>query len=251
METITLEAKKREPRGKGGARELRRAGSLPAVLYGGKDGPTPLSLELHPMERLVSSKKAEQAILSIKVGKRKKQLAMIKEIQNDIITQKLLHVDLFRISLDKKVQVNVPLNLLNAEGVKKSGGVLQQTVTELAVECLPTQIPENIPIEIGELQIGDSISVGDIEVGDEVTVLSDPGEVLLSVLAPAKIEEEKPPEEEEAEEGEAAEGEEPEGEAAEGEAAKDQKEAPVEEAADEAKGKKEKGKKGKKEKKEK
>ncbi|MFH1537542.1 MAG: 50S ribosomal protein L25 [bacterium] len=245
METIKLDAKPREPRGKGGARETRRTGLLPAVLYGSTDEPVALSLDMRSMERIIASRRAEQAILSINFEGKDEQLAMIKEIQNDIVTQNLLHVDLLRISLDKKVHVKVHLKLLNTEDVKKSGGILQQTVTELTVECLPTQIPENIPIKVGELQIGDSITVKDIEVGDDIVIIAEPEEVLLSIVAPAKAEEEeKPAEEEVAEggeaEGEEAEGKEAKGKEAEGKEAKGKKETSKGEAAAEDKKKKEK-----------
>lgn len=241
METINLEAKSRDPRGKSGARAARREGMLPAILYGGGGGPLALSLDMRSLEKVVASRRAEQAILSIKFEAGEEQLAMIKEIQNDTVSLKLLHVDLLRISLDKKVHVHVPLKLLNAEVIKKSGGILQQNVIELMVECLPTQIPENIPIEIGALGIGDSISVKDIAVGAEVTVLSDPDEVLLSVVAPAKAEEEKPVEavaEGEAVEGEAAEGAEAKGAAkgaAKGGEAKEEKKPSKKESASDKK----------------
>ena len=207
MQIIELQAKKRDGRGKGISRQLRRDGRVPAVLYGDKKDPVVLDLDARDMERILNSDTGERTILSLKIDEADKQLAMIKDVQAKTMSSQLLHLDLLRISMDKDVQVPVPLELLNPESVKRAGGILQQMLNEITVECLPDKIPEKIELDLEGLTIGDTRYVSDLEVEENITILNDDAEVIFSILAPKLKEEDEELEEgEEGEEGEAAEG---------------------------------------------
>ncbi|MEW5946557.1 MAG: 50S ribosomal protein L25 [bacterium] len=211
--TVDIRAEARSERGKGAARALRRSGGLPAVLYGEGGAPVTLTLDLAQVERALAARGGERAILALAVdgAAGKPQLAMFKEIQHETISRELLHVDLLRVSLDKKVEVKVPVELLNAELVKRTGGIIQQNVSEIAVECLPDNIPESVQVDVGGCGIGDAVTVRELIFGEGIAVLAEADEVIASVVAPAKVEE-KPAEAVEAAPAEGAEAEKKEGE---------------------------------------
>ena len=204
----TLPAQKRDGTGKGVARKLRASGRVPAVLYGRELEPIHLSLDARESEQLFYSISVDNTIVELKVeGEKKPYETLIREIQAHPLRQTLTHVDFLRIQAGVTVDVNVPIHLIGIpEGVKNSGGVLEQVIHDLAVRCIPSKIPQSIDIDVTHLEINKSIHIYDIEFGEGVEVTIEQKRTICSVAIPKVIEE---PEEEEEEllEGEEVEGE--------------------------------------------
>jgi len=231
MEKILLNADVRSETGKGAARTLRRAGELPAVVYGeGKS--TPVKLNRKEMVRLIRSGVAEHALITLQLntekGKASEHPVLIKEYQVDPIDSILLHVDFIEISLKDKIKVSIPIIITGEAVGVKEGGILEQQEREVEIECLPTAIPQGIEVDAEHIEIGGSLHISDLTAPEGAVILADPEKLVLSVSAP-KIEEEPEVEEEleegaepEVDSGKGKEGEE--GEApAEGEAKKEDK----------------------------
>jgi len=226
MATVELKMAPREEKGKGPMRRLRSEGLLPAVIYGGGKEPMKVKMQMNDAERLLA-RESYNAILDLNIdGVKEKTIAMIKEVQQETVSSKLIHIDFIRISLDQKVQVSIPVELTNLESVRRKGGITQLILSEIPVECLPDRIPDNVVIDMTGMEIGDSIQLKELPLPEGVESLLDQEDYVLSVLAP-RIEKQKAAEEEEGEEGiegeegaEGAEGEEGEegagGESAEG-----------------------------------
>ena len=197
----TLAAGARQTRGKNESRRLRRAGLLPAVAYGG----TPVesqALEVDPkaLLRILHSESGVNTLVDLQVDDSPYGQVLIKEIQHDPITDALLHVDFFRLAMDRAVTVTVPVTLSGeAAGVKQQAGLLDFVTREIQVECMPAEIPEHVEIDVSELMIGDGVRVRDVAEGRSWTALSDPDTLLVHVTTP------KTSAAEEAEEEEAAE----------------------------------------------
>jgi large subunit ribosomal protein L25 len=181
--TITLTGTPRTQKGKGAARKMRAENRIPGVVYG--PGADPILIEISEREfvRTVTGHSVSNMILDLSVGGETIK-ALIREIQSDPLTQQILHVDLHRISMTEKIEVEVPLELLGVPiGVKDFGGVLAHPNRTLTVLCLAVDVPVNIEVDITALNIGDSIHVNDLDVGD-LEIVSDPEMVVASVSAP-------------------------------------------------------------------
>jgi large subunit ribosomal protein L25 len=206
MADVKIVAQSRKETGKGAMRKIRREKGIPAVLYGEKRDPLCLRLVASDIERLLNRGGAH-AILDLQIDDAaEKNLAMIKEIQHATMTSKIIHMDLIRISLDKKVEVNISLELINTEEVKKTGGIITQMINELKVECFPDRIPETIQLDLAKADMGDSFKVHDLKVSEDITILDDPEEVIVAILAPKAEETPIAAAEGEGAEGEAADG---------------------------------------------
>jgi large subunit ribosomal protein L25 len=194
----TLNARAREGTGKGVARKLRAAGEIPAVAYGhGLDG-RPLTVNAHELELLLSSINRETTIIDLRVDGKKTVPALIRDVQRHPSRPIILHVDFFQVRAGEKLHVNVPVRLHGTPiGVQEEGGILQEVLRELSVECLPKDIPAGVDFDIAELKVGDSIHVSDVEIPNAV-VLNDPELVICTVSMPTVT---ALPEDLEAEEG--------------------------------------------------
>ncbi len=209
METIELKAQIRTTRGNSPARAMRREGNVPAVLYGPKTDPKSLSLSAYELENIVKQGGLGRAILNLVVeGEQKAKPVMIKELQSHPVSNRFLHVDLYEVSMDREIRVNVPVVTKGTSKGVELGGLLQIIRHELEVLCLPNAIPESITIDITELDVGDSVHVEDIDTDDNIQISHDVNFTILTISSPKK----EAAAEEEGEEGE-------EGEMAEGEAA--------------------------------
>jgi large subunit ribosomal protein L25 len=231
MNEFELQAELREERGKGAARRLRRAGMIPAVLYGADKGVVSLKLDAVAVHKQLENEAFFSTILNIKVGSDGTQ-AVLKALQRDPASDRVVHVDLLRISSTQELTINVPLHFLNDEECpgKKAGGVTSHLVTDVTVSCLPQNLPEYIEVDMGMLDIGDALHFSDIKLPEGVTLKSwdgqaDTDQPIVAVQHSQKFEEEEElaaleegMEGIEGEEGaEPAEGEAPAGEAPEGE----------------------------------
>jgi large subunit ribosomal protein L25 len=180
----TLNARLREGKGKGVARKLRAAGQIPAVAYGhGLQGRS-LSLDAHELELLLGTINPENTIIDLRIEGSKPAQALIREVQKHPSRPQILHVDFFQVKAGEKLHVDIPIRLHGTPvGVRDEGGILQEVLRELSVECLPEDIPAAIDIEIGELGLGDTVHVSDVTV-EKVTILNDPDLVICSVSTP-------------------------------------------------------------------
>jgi large subunit ribosomal protein L25 len=200
----------RDGKGKGAARKLRAAGRIPGIYYGASEDAQSVALDPRVLDRLISVSAAGiNTLFDVKGGgaldgKR----VLVKDIQRDPVTGAPLHADLYAVDLDKTIEVSVPYRLTGtAQGVKM-GGIVDHSLREVELSCLPRSIPEEILVEISELDIGDSLHVRDIALPENVELISDPNLAVVSVVAPAAAEEEVVPEGEEIAAEEPTEGEE-------------------------------------------
>lgn len=224
-----ITAETREATGKGAARSLRREGRIPGIVYGHGEESIPVTVDSGELLRLTHSVSIENTIVDLAVedgpggGAYK---VLVREIQRHPFRREFIHVDFFRVAMDEKLHVDVPVILQGVPtGVKDRGGVLEHMLREIEVYCLPGNIPEKVEIDVSELDIGDSIHVGEIDLPG-VEILTDADRSIVAVLAPTIIEEPEEEEEEELLEPEliGREGEEAEGEEGEREAAREKAE---------------------------
>lgn len=209
MAHVALTAQSRKETGKGAARTLRRQALIPAVFYGPEVDPVHLSLEYRDLEKLIKTGAGENVIIDLAIETGDSTLshrAMLKEIQMDPVKRTILHVDLYEISMDKTIEVEVPIILRGAPKGVSEGGILQQVSRTLEISCLPDNIPDAFELEVSELEIGDSLHVSDLKIPEGIEVLAEEELTIATVVPPTKVEEiepEVPEEEEEREEVEA------------------------------------------------
>src|SRR5579862_389669 len=195
METFTVEGKLREGRGKGPARRTRLTGMVPAILYGGKKDSVSLSVNAKQVARILRSETGHNTIFTVQVAEGSEEKAMLKDWQVDPVSGALLHVDLFRIAMDVRMRVMVPVRTFGEpQGVKLQGGVFETVTREVEIECLPTDIPTEFRMDVTALMIGDQLRAGDVPHDPaKMKILTDPQRVLVHVVA-LREEEEKPAE---------------------------------------------------------
>jgi len=218
MKRLAMKVKSREGESKGTGRAVRRQGLVPAVIYGA-GGPN-VAIAIDEKEfRTALRGGASQAIIDVTVeGESESNLAIIKEIQYDALGEEIHHVDFYRITEGKPIQVAVPVLATGRSEGEKEGGIVEHLTREIRVECLPRDIPENLPFEISALGLGDSLHLSDLTPPTGVTFLDSPDTALVVVKAPRMARADVIAEEEAAlAAAGAAEAEGAEGEAAEGE----------------------------------
>lgn len=197
MREINLAAEKREVIGKGACRKLRREGKIPAILYGIGENPTPLTVDGDAFTHLYRSLKGGKAVFNLRLGGGRGKKTILKELQREPFSRKVVHIDFEHISPRKRITVEVPIHLVGIpKGVKEGGGVLEHILREIEIGSLPTDIPEHIDVDVSELDIGDSIHVEDLEI-PKVQILVAAERSVATVLPPtvykeAKFKEEKP-----------------------------------------------------------
>lgn len=191
MKEIVLKAKARDKLGKEHAKKLRRKGVIPAVVYGAETSPLPLEVEAKSFHGLLRLGLGENVIITLNIDDQKNgdKKVLIREVQRDPVWGNILHIDFQQISLTKKLAINVPVQLVGTPiGGQQDGGILQHVLRELEVECLPTDIPKKIEVDVTDLKIGGSIHVGDIKL-EKVEILSDPQGSIVSVVPPTVFKE--------------------------------------------------------------
>ncbi len=215
MATIQLDSKKRTTIGKGSARKLRSMGRLPVILYGPETDSIMLSLDYKQLEKTLRGKSAESIIFDLRVdsnGKNNSKRVMIKEIQKDPVTRDYLHVDFYEISMEKELEVDIPVYLVNTPIGVSEGGILEHIRRELKILCMPKNLIDKIEVDVSGLDVGQSLHIEDISFPPGLKSIEDGNLTIATVVAPT-IEEEKVEEEEiEEEEIEEAESEEIKGE---------------------------------------
>ena len=181
-----LEAERRDDSGKGVARKLRAAGRVPAVFYGHDQVATPLSVDAREMVHVLHTSGGSNVLLDLVVDG-KPHLAMPREIQRDYIHNKLIHIDFLAVSRTETITVEVPVVEFGEAAGVKEGGVVEHHLRDLRVECLPQDVPDQLQVDITELNIGDMIHVRDVPVPAGITVLTNPEDAVLSVTTPAAL----------------------------------------------------------------
>lgn len=203
MAQLTVQAEERQETGKGANRRLRLQGKLPAVIYGQGLETLSVSVNAQDVDLILHSEAGHNTIFQLQVSGKLTDV-LIKDYQLDPVKGSLLHADFQAVALDQKMTFAVPVQIVGtAEGVI-AGGVLDQVLREIEVECLPTEVPDHIPLDVTELEIGDSVRVEALQLDSpKLSLLSAPDLVILSVVPPHVEEEvEEIVEEEELEEPE-------------------------------------------------
>lgn len=187
MEKVILKAAVRTKTGKAAAKDLRSRGMVPVNVYKGGEAAQSLQVSIDDLRETLHTSAGENVIITLKIsgeGGSKDKTVLIKEIQREPIKDGILHVDFNEISLTETLEVDVPLAVKGeAVGVKVDGGILEHVMWELKVECLPTDIPEKIEVDVSNLKVGDALHVKDVAVPKGVKVLNDPELIVLIVKA--------------------------------------------------------------------
>ena len=185
METTTLQAEVRTSRGKGPARRLRMEGKIPAVFYGPGLEPTPLTLAPKTLERALRGQRGRNTVFTLELDG-KSELSMVRDLEVDPVTRQLLHVDFYRVLLDRQVDVNVPLVTTGRAAGVIAGGTLNVTRRVLPLRTTPDKIPDRIEIDVSPLEMNDAISVKDIPFGDGVVCKLKP-ELTLAIVVETRV----------------------------------------------------------------
>ncbi|MGE5207975.1 MAG: 50S ribosomal protein L25 [Alphaproteobacteria bacterium] len=212
---VKLKAEPRQDVGRSAVNKLRTRGLIPAVIYGGKGKPQPLQVAARDINAMMSQASGENVLVELEIaGETPSRTALVQEVQHSPVSGDIRHVDFHAISMDQMIEAEVPLQPVGTPvGVKTFGGLLEQSLRALPIECLPGDLPDRIVVDVSQLNIGDAIHVRDIQLPSGVTAKVQPDLTAFSVVAPV-VEEERAPTEAEAagpevitekkEEGEAA-----------------------------------------------
>ena len=185
---FVAEAEVRTQSGKGAARQIRRMGKIPGVVYG-QGRSSMIQLDPKVIQKILIAQAGSTGLIALNVqgaGEAQRCNAVIQDVQRDPVEGSLLHVDLLEVSMDKPVRVKVPVHVAGSVpiGVKRDQGVLNQPMRELHVECLPNAIPDEIKVDASELEMNQGIHVRDIQAGEGLKILDDPDGMVVNVTAP-------------------------------------------------------------------
>lgn len=185
MERYKLEVETRNKTGKGAARRIRRQGLIPGVVYGKSRNSQPLTVNPGELQEKLNS----NAIIDLTIvdkDEEDEETVMIKDYQKDVIKGNIIHVDFQQISMDEKITVNVPVNIIGSSPGVQEGGVLQQLMREVEIDAYPGDIPDEIDLDISELDMGDSLQVSDLQVAGDIDIVNSLDDVIVTVVAPSE-----------------------------------------------------------------
>ena len=195
MEMVEISVERREGRGKSEARRLRRAGVIPAIFYGPKRTTVAVSLNAEEFDEKLSHLEGSHLIRLVNDGGKDAELhdkaVLLREVQRHPTTDDVLHVDLFEVSLTERLTVSVPLRFVGKAAGVTDGGILQPVLREVEVECLPTEIPEFIEVDVSALGIHEAIHLAELKLPEAVSLVTDASQTVVTVLPPT-VEETKP-----------------------------------------------------------
>lgn len=193
--SVLLKASSRQLAGRSKVKQLRAQGQVPAVFYGKRTSATNLEINAKELSSLIQHVSGENIVVDLELeqqGSKLKKLALLQDVQHDPMTGKILHVDLHEIAADEKIKAQVVVEARGESiGVKTFGGILENILRELHVECLPKDLPDKIEVDVTNLNVGENIHVSEIPLPEGVQVLNAKDLVVFAVAAPA-VEEEKP-----------------------------------------------------------
>jgi large subunit ribosomal protein L25 len=185
METIDLSVERREKGSKGSVRSLRRGGRVPAVLYGAKREAMLVAVDGKEFETKVASIEGTHLIrLNSTAGDLGGRLVLVKEIQRHPVQRSLLHADLYEVDVNTKLKLRVPLHFVGRAAGVDVGGILQPIKREIEVQCLPTEIPDFIEVDVSALGIHDALHLSDLKIPTGVDLVIDTDEAVVTVLPP-------------------------------------------------------------------
>ena len=189
MSPIVIDAQLRTPGGKNVNRRLRKSGRIPAVLYGPAKQPRAVTVDPEAVKDILYSDSGKNTIFSVSVEGGEHTNAMVKDYQLDPVQGSLIHADFFEIAMDQLLELTVNVELVGeAEGVKIGGGIMDFVTRSIEVECLPSDIPESIKVDVSHLKINDYIRVKNIQVDPRVKILTEPEVVIVTIVPPIKEE---------------------------------------------------------------
>lgn len=184
---LTLQAEKRETKGKNAARRLRAAGRIPAVVYGAeKNKAVDIAVDPKVLSRILHSESGVNTLISMQGLDGGETRVLVKEYQLDPISHRMLHADFYQVAMDKTLTLTVPIVLKGeARGVKQQGGIVDFVNREIEIEVLPGDIPEHIDVDVSELMLNQGIRVRDLQMeGAKWTPVSDGDLMIVHVVAP-------------------------------------------------------------------
>src|SRR5262245_4884027 len=186
MDIREMTVEPREGSGKQPARRLRRQGRVPAILYGG-DAPVKIAVDPREIGRIMHGHEGGTQLLRVSfAGSPDSRMAIIRDMQFDPVSERLIHLDLQEVRMDRPIQVAVPLRHIGeATGVKEAKGILEMILREVQVSCLPGAIPEVIDADVSALAIHDVLTVGDLRAPEGVRILTDAEQAVATVAPPA------------------------------------------------------------------
>lgn len=183
--TTILKAKRRETRNSGEVSRLRKEGNVPGVLYGKKIEPTNLQVKKGELDVLLNHAVGENLLVNLEIEGAGKSLALIQEVQHHPVTGQPLHIDLLAVSSDEMITAEVAVEPVGeAVGVKNFGGVLEQNIRQIEVECLPKDLPEVIHVDVSELGVGESVHIREIMLPAGVKATQDPELAVFHITPP-------------------------------------------------------------------
>jgi large subunit ribosomal protein L25 len=195
MDILEIKVERRAGRGKGEAGKLRRAGTIPAVFYGPRRSTVAIGVQAEEFERKLSHLEGSHLIRLVNDGGKDADLhdkaVLLREVQRHPVTDAVLHVDFLEVDLTERLIVSVPLHFIGKATGVVAGGILQPVVREVEVECLPTEIPEFIEVDVSALGIHEAVHLSDLRLPEGATSVGDPTQTLVTVLPPT-VEEAKP-----------------------------------------------------------
>jgi large subunit ribosomal protein L25 len=186
MSEAVLSVEKREGSGKSVVRKLRRADKVPGTIYGGADEPASISVDALEIARLL---RGEHSIVDIEVDGKAEQV-VVKDVQKHPVYSQIIHIDFMRVVAGQEIAIEVPIHLVGEAIGVKNGGVLTTLRSEVQISVLPKNMPDNIEVDISNLEIGDAIRLGDLK-SENFTIIDDDNEMVAQVSA-QKMEEEEP-----------------------------------------------------------
>ena len=203
METVDITIDRRSGNGKGASRRLRRSGIIPGILYGPKRDTVSIGIGAGEFEEKLTHLEGSHLIRLLHTGgdaELNEKMVLLREVQRHPVSGAILHADFIEVDLTERLTVSVPLRFTGKAAGVVAGGILQPVLRELEVECLPTEIPEFIEVDVSPLQIHETIHVSALQLPEGVTAVADPAQTLVTVLPPT-VEEVKPAEAAEGAEG--------------------------------------------------
>ena len=189
MQKVLIEAQKRNKIDKASRSTLRKEGKVPAIFYSKHHEPIPIQISERAIHPLVFTSKTH--LITLNVEGHEELDCIIKDVQFDPTTEKIVHLDLLGLKKGEKIEIEVPVRLLGTAIGIKEGGILQHTLHKVQVECLPIDIPEHLEIDVTDLKLGQAIHVSDLSF-ENLTLLNNPESIIASVTHP-KVEKEPEP----------------------------------------------------------
>ncbi len=187
---VKLSVEPRTALGRSAVRKLKATGAVPAVIYGAKDKPEALQVSRRDINAMLSHASGENILVELEMAGSKNRLALVQEVQHSPVGGAILHIDFHAVSMDEVIEADVPLEPTGTpNGVKNFGGLLEQNIRALAIECLPKDLPDVITVDVSALNIGDSIHVREIQLPEGVKTRISPDLTAFSVMAPTVEEE--------------------------------------------------------------